>query len=97
MQFIVLKSVAIKMEFEAESIKLPVVNYVSEFSSVDVTENNSKTSSTSWDDNIKHYLLLLGERGKDLNNINRVRKLIKDTLMIGESPILYVSVRTIFT
>ena len=59
----------------------------SEFLNVNDTENNKKTSSTSWDDNIKHYLILLGERSKELDNISGVRKLTKDRLMIGDSPI----------
>ena len=33
----------------------------SKLSNVNDTENTTKTS-TSWDDNIQHYLLLLGER-----------------------------------
>ena len=50
---------------------------------------NTKTSSTSWDDNIKHYLILLYERSKDLDNINDVRKLTKDRLIIRNSPISF--------
>ena len=45
--------------------------------------NNIITSSTSWDDSIKHYLTLFGERRKELDNINGVQKLTKDRLMIG--------------
>ena len=61
----------------------------SEFSNVNDTENNTKKSFTSWDDNIKHYLILLGESSKDLDNINSVRKLTKDRLMIGDSAISF--------
>ena len=62
-----------------------------ELSSVDNTESNIQPYSSSWDDTIKHYLILilLGERSKDLDNVNGVRKLIKDRLMLGDSPISF--------
>ena len=60
-----------------------------ESSSVDNTESNIKPYSSSLNDNIKHYLILMGERSKDLDNVYGVRKLTKNRLMLGDSPISF--------
>ena len=60
-----------------------------ELSGVDNTESNMQPYSSSWDDNIKHYLILLGERSKDVDNVYGVQKLTKDRLMFGDSPISF--------
>ena len=58
------------------------------------TETNLEPSSSSfsssfssWKDDTNNYLILLGERSKDLDNVYGVRKLTADRLMIGDSPI----------
>ena len=47
------------------------------------------SSSSSWKDDTNNYLILLGERSKDLDNVYGVRKLTKDRLMIGVSSISF--------
>ena len=59
-----------------------------------ITLNETETtlepsSSSSWKDDTNNYLILLGERSKDLDNVYSVRKLTKDRLMIGDSPISF--------
>ena len=61
-----------------------------ELSTLNETETTLEPSSpSSWKDDTKNYLILLGERSKDLDNVYGVRKLTKDRLMIGDSPISF--------
>ena len=60
-----------------------------ELSSVDNTESNILPYSSSWDDNIKHEPILLGERSKDLDNVYGVRKLTNVRLILENSLISF--------
>ena len=70
-----------------------------ELSTLNKTENNFEPSSISWKDDTIKYLILLGERSKDLDIVYSVKKLTKDRLRIGNCLISfsqYWCIRTSF-